>query len=352
MYKRIDLTNLEGFPLTQNTLDHIQKSFRDTFAGLSALLGDYVIVTGVADLGANYSDGWVAINGELLPFVGGVKAAQIVIEETVVAKEFADGSSKDVWYTRVAKCGVAGGTVVGTFVRLSTIKSIVASLAQLNTDIGTEATTRAAQDALKVAKAGDTMSGNLVVPNAVLGTHAVNKNQLDAAISALVNGAGAALDTLLELAAALGNDPAFATTVAALIAAKVAKTGDTMSGPLTSSSTGEFQGGVRYENAGPFLKQKVFPIGPLDMSVAILGLVDVSAINWKKIRTINVMIRNDDDDQYFTQDTQAVAGNPNISIQLSVLGVLFSWSGLFSTTDFDNVAGGYNRGWVTVTYEA
>ena len=37
----------------------------------------------------------------------------------------------------------------------------------------------------------------------------------------LVNGAGAALDTLNELAAALGNDPAFATTIAAEIANRV-----------------------------------------------------------------------------------------------------------------------------------
>ncbi len=37
----------------------------------------------------------------------------------------------------------------------------------------------------------------------------------------LVNGAGAALDTLNELAAALGNDPSFATTIAAEVANRV-----------------------------------------------------------------------------------------------------------------------------------
>ena len=37
----------------------------------------------------------------------------------------------------------------------------------------------------------------------------------------LVNGAGAALDTLNELAAALGNDPSFATTIATEIANRV-----------------------------------------------------------------------------------------------------------------------------------
>lgn len=37
----------------------------------------------------------------------------------------------------------------------------------------------------------------------------------------LTNGAGAALDTLKELADALGNDPSFATTIAAQVAARV-----------------------------------------------------------------------------------------------------------------------------------
>ena len=37
----------------------------------------------------------------------------------------------------------------------------------------------------------------------------------------LINGAGAALDTLNELAAALGNDPSFATTIAAEMANRV-----------------------------------------------------------------------------------------------------------------------------------
>jgi hypothetical protein len=42
-----------------------------------------------------------------------------------------------------------------------------------------------------------------------------------AVTNSLVNGASSALDTLNELAAALGNDPAFATTIATQIAARV-----------------------------------------------------------------------------------------------------------------------------------
>ena len=55
----------------------------------------------------------------------------------------------------------------------------------------------------------------------------------DTAIANLVDTAPATLDTLNELAAALGDDPNFATTVTNNIATKVSKAGDTMTGDLT-----------------------------------------------------------------------------------------------------------------------
>lgn len=55
----------------------------------------------------------------------------------------------------------------------------------------------------------------------------------DTAIANLVAAAPATLDTLNELAAALGDDPNFATTVTNNIATKVSKSGDTMTGDLT-----------------------------------------------------------------------------------------------------------------------
>lgn len=95
--------------------------------------------------------------------------------------------------------------------------------------------------ALKVSKAGDTMTGALAMStnkitglgNGTVATDAVNKGQMDAGdalaesnaitasnaytdaeILALINSAPATLDTLKELADALGSDPNFSTTVA------------------------------------------------------------------------------------------------------------------------------------------
>ena len=56
---------------------------------------------------------------------------------------------------------------------------------------------------------------------------------VDTEISNLVASAPATLDTLNELAAALGDDPNFATTIATNISTKVSKSGDTMTGDLT-----------------------------------------------------------------------------------------------------------------------
>jgi hypothetical protein len=95
-------------------------------------------------------------------------------------------------------------------------------------------------DALKVNKSGDTMSGVLAMGNnKITGlatptntADASTKGYVDTSIASLLDSAPGALDTLNELAAALGDDPNFATTVTNEIATKVSKAGDTMTGSL------------------------------------------------------------------------------------------------------------------------
>ena len=59
----------------------------------------------------------------------------------------------------------------------------------------------------------------------------------DAAITALVNSAPVTLDTLNELAAALGDDPNYAATTATLIGSKMPKSGGAFTGAVTTNST-------------------------------------------------------------------------------------------------------------------
>ena len=80
---------------------------------------------------------------------------------------------------------------------------------------------------------------NLATP--ILTSDAATKGYVDTEVSNLVDAAPGTLDTLNELAAALGDDPAFATTVTNSIAAKLPLAGGTMSGAIamgTSKITG------------------------------------------------------------------------------------------------------------------
>jgi hypothetical protein len=100
------------------------------------------------------------------------------------------------------------------------------------------------QDALKLNLTGGTMTGAIAMSNNKItslgaptnNADAATKSYVDSSIADLVNSAPEALDTLEELAAALGNDPDFATTVMNEIGTKVAKAGDTMTGPLAMSN--------------------------------------------------------------------------------------------------------------------
>lgn len=88
------------------------------------------------------------------------------------------------------------------------------SLAQMDTAL-----------ALKVAKSGDTMTGALTIPVTPTAVgHATSKQYVDTAISnavtALLDGTPGALDTLNELAAALGDDANFAASVTTALAGK------------------------------------------------------------------------------------------------------------------------------------
>ncbi len=67
------------------------------------------------------------------------------------------------------------------------------------------------------------------------GTYTTNiSGYVTTQIANLVDSAPTTLDTLNELAAALGDDPNFATTIANSIGSKVSKSGDTMTGNLTA----------------------------------------------------------------------------------------------------------------------
>ena len=123
MNKRIDLTNLGGFPLGEDTLDFMQQSYRDAFKAMASLCGDKSILTGVVVAIGAVSDGWISYGGELIPFVGGAAADQVVIQElpALVKSIFNDGASRDVYFTKFASCGVLGNFPFSDLKRIKTL---------------------------------------------------------------------------------------------------------------------------------------------------------------------------------------------------------------------------------------
>ena len=91
----------------------------------------------------------------------------------------------------------------------------------------------------KAPLASPALTGKPTAPTAAKGT---NDAQIASTafvaqeVATLVNSAPETLDTLQELAKALNNDPNFATTMLNLLAGKVSKSGDTMTGALTAST--------------------------------------------------------------------------------------------------------------------
>ena len=104
------------------------------------------------------------------------------------------------------------------------VDDVEADVAQLDSDLDQLSTDTSAALALKAPLASPALTGTPTGPTATLGT---NTTQLattafvKAAIDALVAAAPGVLDTLDELAAALGDDANFATTITNAIAAKL-----------------------------------------------------------------------------------------------------------------------------------
>ena len=90
---------------------------------------------------------------------------------------------------------------------------------------------------------GGTMTGAITLSGApTANLHAATKAYVDSEISAIVDSAPSTLDTLNELAAALGDDANFSTTVTNSIATKLPLAGGTMTGAITFASGQTFDG--------------------------------------------------------------------------------------------------------------
>jgi hypothetical protein len=163
---------------------------------------------------------------------GGSYIGTVAAENEIATKGYADGVAGDVASDlsthEQATTGVHGvtGNIVGT------------------TDTQTLSNKTLGSD---LAAGGYKVSG-LLNPSA--NQDAATKSYVDTAVADLINGAPELLDTLNELAQAIGDDEDFITTVTASIGEKVAKAGDSMSGNLDFGGTSKVTSLAAPTNSG------------------------------------------------------------------------------------------------------
>jgi hypothetical protein len=127
---------------------------------------------------------------------------------------------------------------------------------------------------------------------------------------------------------------------------------------VTSSSTGEFVGGIRTSASGAYLLLKVVDIGNWDMDNVASVDVAHGLASSKKIRNVSVVVRSDSDNDYdllnrfdstsfiadgYVEWTYSSGGVANIRLRRRTGGYFDAAN--YSTTSF-------NRGYITILYEA
>lgn len=153
--KLLDFSNKNyGWPFSADTFQFVQEQMQQLQA-LSFIGGNTFVIQGCIDNGVGViSNGWVSINGEILPFVGGAVQTNVVIVPTPTTASFGDPSKGvtpqfyDYKIETIATFGTAGtvypwanfdnkGSVDGLFKRLKTaedsLATAVANLAALTT---------------------------------------------------------------------------------------------------------------------------------------------------------------------------------------------------------------------------
>lgn len=121
---RIDFSLTGGMPMYQNTLDFLQQEYTGAINALANLAGKRAIIAGCETVGNTVKNGWLAIDGELVRFKGGVVQQYIAINESVESDTFEDTITKPLYYTRVAEFVNVGTIAWADFRRVEEMASV------------------------------------------------------------------------------------------------------------------------------------------------------------------------------------------------------------------------------------
>lgn len=215
-------------------------------------IGDGVNTWSALDYFSNEADVTTAINNAISNLVDGAPDLLNTLNEIAAAINDDPDFFTNIATSLDGKVDVTGDTMTGdltlandptsnlhaaTKQYVDTAESDAVTAANSYTDGRETAITSAYQSYADTAESdANTYTDNLIGDGTVDGTAGNTvTDRIASAVSAVIDGAPELLDTLNELAAAIGDDEDFITTVTNSIAEKVAKSGDTMTGFLTLS---------------------------------------------------------------------------------------------------------------------
>jgi hypothetical protein len=227
-------------PVTDNDIDLGTGSleFKDLYIDGTANIDSLVADT--ADINAGTIDNTVV--GATTPAAATVTALIATGNATVGGTLIVTGLST------LPTVNIDGGTIDGTVIGGATPAAVTGTTITANTGFTGNLTGNVTGNLTGnvTASSGNssfnnvTVNGTIDVTNTVianvatpvLSADAANKGYVDTVINNLIDSSPGTLDTLNELAAALGDDPNFATTVTNSIATKLALAGGTMTGAI------------------------------------------------------------------------------------------------------------------------
>lgn len=214
-----DVQDISAAMITGGTHSGITTSYNDVAGTLSLSVTDnFVNATGDSMTG-NLAMGGNKVTGISSPTASGDAVDKLTLDAHTTAT-VAHGATGAVVGTTNTQT-LTNKTISGASNTLSNIPQ--SAVTNLVTDLASKETPSGAQAKADAAKVDA-------------------KAYTDTQIQVLTNGSPELLNTLDELAAALGDDPNFATTVTNQIATKVSKSGDTVTGNLTFSGSAKITG--------------------------------------------------------------------------------------------------------------
>lgn len=151
--KQLDFSKLSGWPASTSTWKFQQEQMLQ-LQMLSLLGGNNYILDGCTVVAGNTGDGWVVINGEVLPFVGGATQANVVVVDTPTNRSFFDATINPYYHDRIATFGASvtqytwanferNDPANGLLLRMKTAEGLLsglqAALATTNANLGNKA---------------------------------------------------------------------------------------------------------------------------------------------------------------------------------------------------------------------